>query len=98
MLKLLFTLCCIASGVAGCSKTDTAAPLAAPKQTPAMSPTVTPTAITAAPVVPGTPAGPLIVPPEDRLEPATIENARLPNGSALSVETPSDSENKKSRP
>ena len=55
---------------------------------------------------PATPAGGavqaptavVVTAPEDRLEPASIENARLPNGSALPVETPAEADKNKSRP
>lgn len=101
MHKFKLTLCCLAIGSAGCNQTDSVVPAAAPKPIAAASPTVvieaSPSVSTAA-VAPTTPTVPLVTPPEDRLEPSSIENARLPNGSILSAEPPSDPKNKKTRP
>lgn len=65
----------------GCSKADT--PAAAPAvagpaaSVPAAAAASTATTVQAAPAVP------LVVPAEDRMEPVSIENARLPGGGKM---------------
>ncbi len=91
-ITLVF-FCLILAGF-GCSKTDSVAP-AAPNAvvvpTPEVAAPAPGAAIASMPV-----AAPVAVAPEDRLEPASIENARLPNGSPVSVEMAPETKNKKS--
>lgn len=95
MHTLLPALCCFALLVTGCAKTDPASPVL-----PSSAATA-PAATTPIPVAAGAttlPVAPLTVAPEDRLEPASIGDARLPNGAALSVEVPAATKDKKTPP
>lgn len=97
MHKFLLPVCWLVLLCAGCSRSDgTASVGQAGAAVPgaAVAVAVAPAATLVAPAAPPVVA----VPPEDRLEPVSIENARLPNGSSLSVEPPADADKKKSRP
>ena len=77
---LIASLLCLA--LSGCQKQEvqpTVAPAASP--TAAVSPTAIP-----APTVAAAPARELVVPPEDKIEPMRLEQARLPGGGELKTE------------
>lgn len=80
---------CLMLMTVACSKTEPVAPAAA-------AAVVVPSP--AAAVERAAPAAPMTVPAEDRMEPASIDNARLPNGSPLSADPPVADDKKKTRP
>ncbi|MBC7415421.1 MAG: hypothetical protein H7327_10860 [Herminiimonas sp.] len=89
MNKKLLASCGAILILAGCSKDETTvvatpAPVAPPAAMVTVSPA--PAAPSAAP--PAAPATPVVVAPEDKLEPASIDNARLPGGAVLATDTP----------
>ena len=95
MHTLLPALCCFALLVTGCAKTDPASPVL-----PSSAATA-PAAAAPIPVAAGAttlPVAPLTVAPEDRLEPASIGDARLPNGATLAVDVPAATKDKKTPP
>lgn len=100
MHTLLPALCCFALLVTGCAKTDPASPVL-PSSAATAPAAGAPAATAPIPVAAGAttlPVAPLTVAPEDRLEPASIGDARLPNGAALSVDVPAATKGKKTPP
>ena len=90
--KSVLMLCLIFSLLSACSRSKpdaTGAPATATASTTVTTPAplATEAAVTtAAPPVgdrPAAQAAPVATPPEDRMEPASIENARLPGGGKL---------------
>lgn len=100
--KRVLLPCLTAALLAACSRSD---PPSSPGSTSAAGSAAQSSAVplsteasvtTAAPPVgerPGSVATPSVAPPEDRLEPVPIENARLPGGGTL----PADPSEKRSR-
>ncbi len=90
--KRILALCLSAALLAACSRAEP--PAAGAPATAAAPPASTPLApeaavTSAAPPVgdrQGVAATPTVTPPEDRMEPASIENARLPGGGKLADE------------
>ena len=88
MLMVVLTLLCLTAGLqSACSRSN---PATATSQAalPSPAPLATEASVTtAAPPVPDRPvppqAAPVATPPEDRMEPASLEDARLPGGGKL---------------
>lgn len=91
--RKILMLCLIAGLLSACSRSEvqknasrstTQSPLSSP------APLATEASVTtAAPPVadrPGPQAAPVAIPPEDRMEPVSVENARLPGGGKLEAE------------
>lgn len=90
LARQILTLCLIAGLFSGCSRSDQKAGGITPATPPSTTPLATEASVTTVgPPVPdraGMPVAPVVTAPEDRMEPESLENARLPGGGKLSAD------------